>query len=171
MTIFSAERISPHGGSLRLYASKDNRGGDHDMHEIMDAERRVRMDSLETYQSFAAELMKRIRELRDLFLKLKDEHKRVAGYGAPAKSSTMINSIGLDNALIQYIVEDAPLKQGLYMPGVHLPIYPPEKLREEKPDYILLLAWNYADAILKKEKELRDEGVKFILPVPRVKIM
>ncbi len=171
MRIFKAERISSHGGSLRIYVAKDDRTIDNSVHNMTDPERTMKIENLHTYQAFAEGLMKRIGDLRALFLELKQRRKLVAGYGAPAKSSTMINSVGLDVSLIRYIVEDAPLKQGLYAPGSHIPIVSPDMLEKNPPDYLVIFAWNYADDIMRKLEKLRSRGVEFIIPMPEIRII
>ncbi|MBM3897519.1 MAG: class I SAM-dependent methyltransferase [Thaumarchaeota archaeon] len=171
MRVFKAEHVKTHGGSLRVYICKDDRDIDRSVEQFITREKQMRLDKFETYRSFADELMKRIRELRNLFSELKEEHKFVAGYGAPAKSSTMINSVKLDATLIQYIVEDAPLKQGLFTPGSHIPIVSPVALEQKTPDYIVIFAWNYADDIMKKLDKFKRKGTKFIVPMPKVQII
>jgi hypothetical protein len=109
--------------------------------------------------------------LRDLLLQFKQDGKKIIGYGAPAKGNTLLNYFQLSNDIIDFLTDTTPLKQGMYAPGSHIPVYSPGKLSEARPDYILLLAWNYTEAILKKEKRLREVGVKFIIPVPEVKIV
>lgn len=171
MRIFKAEHIGTHGGSLRIYVSRDDRKLDDSIEQLTTYEKGIRLHKFETYQAFAEELMKRIDELRSLFDKLKQQHKLVAGYGAPAKSSTMINSIKLDSGLIEYVVEDAPLKQGLYTPGSHIPIVSPAMLEQKTPNYIVIFAWNYAEDILKRLEKLRKIGVKFVIPMPKMKVI
>ena len=136
--------------------------------EAKKSENNMKLDQLQTYKSFANQLKERIQEIKELLLELKKQNKFVIGYGAPAKSSTMINSIGLDNNLIQYIVEDSPLKQGLITPGSHIPIVSPEMIDEKYPDYIVIFAWNYATEIMKKLEKYKKNGVKFIIPMPIV---
>ena len=102
---------------------------------------------------------------------MKEKGKKIAGYGAPAKGSTLLNFYGIGKETIDYIIDTTPLKQGMFTPGAHIPIYSPDKINQLKPDYVLILAWNYADAILKKEENLRKQGVKFIIPVPKVKVV
>ena len=168
MNIFRVEQISTHGGSLRVHASKDTRDIEDNVSEIKELEKDMKLGQLQTYLSFANQLKARIHEIRDLLLNLKDQNKFVIGYGAPAKSSTMINSIGLDNSLIQYIVEDSPLKQGLLTPGSHIPIVSPDKIHDKLPDYIVIFAWNYAPEIIKKLEKYKNKGVRFIIPMPTV---
>jgi len=171
MNIFKAERIGTHGGSLRIYVCKDNRTPDDGLEQFTSYEKEMQLHKLETYQMFADELMKRIGELRDFFSVLKQQGKLVAGYGAPAKSSTMINSIKLDANIIRYVVEDAPMKQGLYTPGSHIPIVSPAMLEEKIPEFIIIFAWNYANDIMRKLEKFKKQGLKFVIPMPKVRII
>jgi hypothetical protein len=95
----------------------------------------------------------------------------MAAYGAPAKGNTLLNYCGITTDLVAYTVDKSPHKQGLYTPGAHLFVHPPEKLLQDQPDYVLLLAWNFADEILEQQRAYRDAGGKFILPIPEVKIV
>ena len=124
-----------------------------------------------TYEDFAAQVRKLRTDLRELLYSLKASGKRIAGYGAPGKSTTLLNYCGIDHTIIDYIIDSTPIKQGRYTPGTHIPIVHPDRLREDPPDYALLMAWNYADVILEKERELRERGVKFIVPVPSLRVV
>jgi len=171
MVIFKVEHISTHGGSIRVYVSKDKRVVEDSVYEIRKLEENMLLDNIETYQSFANQLMVRIAEIRSFILDLKEKRKYVVGYGAPAKSSTIINSIGLDNSMIQYIVEDSPLKQGLFTPGSHIPIVDPSMLDKNLPDFIIIFAWNYSIDIMKKLEKYKAKGVRFIIPMPKLKLI
>ena len=106
-----------------------------------------------------------------LLQSLKNDGKKIAGYGAPAKGNTLLNYYGIGTQTLEYLTDTTSLKQGLYSPGMHVPIVSPDTLKTDTPEYLFLLAWNFKDAILEKEKELREKGVKFIVTVPEVEII
>ena len=116
--------------------------------------------------------MKRIkRDLTKTINDLRAQGKRIAGYGAPAKGNTLLCFLELGTDKIEYIVDRSPLKQGRFTPGLHVPVVPTEKLLTDKPDYVLVLAWNFIDEILEQQKAYRAAGGKFIIPVPQVKVL
>jgi len=171
LKIFDAKLIPVHGQSLQIYISKETTDGSKSVNRIFKKEKELGLEKMETYLKFAQKVERNKKELKSLLLKLKKENKKIVGYGAPAKGNMLLNYFRIGNDFLDFIVDASPLKQGLYTPGTHLPVYSPNKLKEDRPDYLLLLAWNYAEAILEKEQKLRDEGVKFIIPVPKVKII
>ena len=170
LKIFDVQLTPIHGESLRVFVGKNFKVLD-SVNEFLEKERVSGLDKEETFLKFFEKVEKNKEKLKDLLLKLKQEGKRVVGYGAPAKGNTLLNYFGINGDILDFLTDTTPLKQGMYSPGMRIPVYHPEKLNEIKPDYILLLAWNYADAILEKEKELRNQGVKFIIPVPEAKIV
>ena len=111
------------------------------------------------------------RDLRSLLDELKASGNTIAGYGAAAKGSTLLNYTGVDTALLDYVVDRNVHKHGLHMPGVHVPIRSPETLHEEMPDYVLLVAWNYRDEVMRQQREYLERGGRFIVPVPSPEIL
>lgn len=125
----------------------------------------------EFYQGFGVQVERLRRELLTLLHDLKAQGKRIAVYGASAKGSTLMNYFHIGRETLDFVVDRSTVKQGYYTPGTHLPIYAPEKLLEEKPDYVLLLTWNFADEILAQQSEYRRQGGRFIVPIPEVRIV
>ncbi len=110
-------------------------------------------------------------ELRGLLADLKKDDARLAGYGASAKGSTLLNYCGIGRETLDFVVDRSTVKQGLYTPGTHLPILAPEVVQERRPDYLLLLAWNLTDEILEQQHAHRERGGRFIVPVPAPKVI
>ena len=169
MTVYNVEKIPTHGGSIRAYIS-EGKSPQQSVNDLIREERENGIDNLQTLEKFNDKLQKNIKEIRELFNRLNKENKRIFGYGAPAKSSTMINSVGLNNNSVELIIEDAPLKQGLFTPGSHIPITGPEILEKETPDYLMIFAWNYADEIIKKVEE-KYSRMNYIIPMPELRII
>ena len=164
------DRINTHGGSLRVYVAKDNRIVENSVKDLMNEERLVDLNNKNTIIEFASNVDLKLAKLREVFKELKDKGNNIAGYGAPAKSSTLINSIGLTNETIDYIVEDSKLKQGLVTPGSKIPIVDSNMLETNRPDYLVIFAWNYADEIIRKIED-RYQKFNYIIPMPELKII
>ena len=173
MEVVRAERLPIHHGQLRVTVRRRGEGEVHgSVAEVLAAERELGMDRFETWSAFAARVDRLKTEVVDCLRGLKADGRRLAGYGAPAKGSTLLEFFGVGPDLLDFIADRSPLKQGRYTPGSHIPIVAPEALLEDPaPDHVLLLAWNFEDEILAQQAEFRRRGGKFILPVPEVRIV
>ncbi len=171
MEVFDAERVAIHGGSIIYFIGHK---GAHTIAgavpALVNAELDKKLDNKETYIAFAKRTAAIKMKLTSLLKELKASGKRIAAYGAPAKGNTLLNYCGITTDLVEYTVDKSPYKQNLYTPGTHLPVYHPDKLAQDMPDYVLLLAWNFADEIMEQQKSYRDKGGKFIFPIPEVRI-
>ncbi len=173
MEIIKAERVNTHGGSLRCYVQKTTakKNVDSSVCEFISMERKHKWDDENTFISFAREIKEKGQALRSLLSDLKSSGKRIAGFGAPAKATTLMYHFGIDENDISFIIDDSPIKQGLYSPGLHIPVLPASAIEEFKPDYLLILAWNFADSIVSKNKQFLNDGGQFIIPLPELKII
>jgi len=168
MEVISAQRISPQGGSIRIISQKKNGPFKRDtsVNELIKIESQLGLNKLETYNNFEKKINLVKDQLKQLITKLKSEGKTIAGFGAPTKATTLMRHFGLDETVIDFIVDDNPLKQGLYTPISHIPVLSTEALYDRRPDYVLILAWNFAAPIMKAHKKYSDEIGDFILPMP-----
>ena len=164
MEVFDVDKTDTHGGSLRIFAQHKN--GHHKKSNnvglFLQEEEKAHLHEIATFQKFSEKIERNKKSLLELLQSLKSKNKRIAGYGAPAKGNTLLNYFGIGPETLDYIVDDSKWKQGLYTPGMHIPVVSAEELRRNRPDYILILAWNFADSIIKK---LADFD-RFIIPVP-----
>jgi SAM-dependent methyltransferase len=169
LEIFRVERLPIHGGSLRLFVShSDAHPIDDSVPNLLKDENRKGADSLRYYEGFANQVLEIKQALLDLLSKLRKDGKRVAAYGASAKGSTLLNFYGVGKNHLEFIADRSTYKQGRLTPGTHMPILPAEALLEKRPDYTLLLTWNFADEIMAQQKDYREKGGKFIIPIPKV---
>jgi SAM-dependent methyltransferase len=161
------QRVPIHGGSLRVSIVHAGREGERPRVQALLAEEQGwGVDDLAFYEGFAARVTGLRTRLCALLNTLKKDGKRLAGYGAAAKGSTLLNFMGIGEQLLDFVVDRSTYKQGRFMPGVRLPIHPPDTLLQAMPDYVLLLTWNFANEILAQQREFLDRGGRFIVPVP-----
>lgn len=173
LTLFDVEELSTHGGSLRIYAchaadrSKCVTAG---VLSLREKEEAAGLSRLESYSSFAEQVKKTKCALLEFLIQASREGKQVAGYGAPGKGNTLLNYCGIRSELVAYTVDRNPYKQSKFLPGSHIPIFPPEQIRQTKPDYVLILPWNLKEEIMQQMAYIREWGGQFVVPIPRAKV-
>jgi len=173
LVLFDVEELSTHGGSLRIYA----RHSEDETKPVLDSVQELRTreiakgyTKLDIYNAFSERVVETKRKLLEFLIQAKREGKQIVGYGAPGKGSTLLNYCGVREDFIDYTVDRSTYKQGKYLPGVHIPIFAPEKIEETKPDYILILPWNLKDEIMKQLTFVKAWGGKFVVPIPELMI-
>ncbi len=173
MEVFNAKRVDSHGGSLRIFIKR--KGDKHEVkatvNELLNYEKRKGVETIELYKNFADKVYSVRDKLVSYIKNIKKQGKKIAAYGAPAKGNTLLNFCNIGTNYLDYIVEDNELKIGLYTPGTHIPVLNSKALDDKMPDYILILAWNFAEEILEKTKRYSEQGVKFIIPLPEPRIV
>ncbi len=144
---------------------------DHPLRRCSNEEHRRGFATIDFYRSFARRVFELKEELLSLLARFKREGKRIAAYGAAAKGSTLLNVFGIGGETLDFVADRSTYKQGRYMPGVRIPIVAPDRLCEARPDYTLLLTWNFAEEIFRQQAEYRRLGGRFILPLPEVRVV
>lgn len=173
MTVFHVEKVPVHGGTIRVFV-KNNHGKfpiETSVKKFLEKEKKMKLKNISTYLSYGEKIYENKVRLLLLLKKLKSQGKTIAAYGAPAKGNTLLNffSIGLET--LDFVVDDSTFKQGLYTPGKHVPVVASKMLYEKNPDYVLVLAWNFAESIMDIHKKYKKNGGKFIVPVPKPRIV
>ncbi|MBI3103886.1 class I SAM-dependent methyltransferase [Candidatus Daviesbacteria bacterium] len=170
LNLIDVERLPVHGGSVRVFVSKKGTTG-LKVKQLLQLEQKKKLLSPETYLRFRRKVDKIRHELVQQLWDLRLQGKSIVGYGASAKGNVMLNYCRIGPETLDYIVDSIPYKQGKFTPGMHIPIFPESKLLEDQPDYTLLLAWNFAQEIIKKQAQYRKRGGKFILAIPKLTIV
>jgi SAM-dependent methyltransferase len=172
MRVVHVERLPLHHGQLRAFVQRAGEGEvDPSVERLLADERERGLDRVETYQAFAERTVRLKGELQAKLRALRAEGNRIVGYGAPAKGNTLLGFLELGPEDLDYIADKSPLKQDLYTPGMHIPVVKPERLVADQPEYVVLLAWNFADEIMEQQAEYRRRGGRFIVPVPEVRVV
>ena len=174
MKIIIVKKYSIHGGTIEVRAVKNTNKTSNIKSNIDDfiiIEKNLGFYDEKSYLNFAQEVQDIKKNLVGLLYDLKNQGKNIAGFAASAKGNTLLNYCGIDSKLISYIVDETPTKQGLLTPGGHIPIVPMSKLEKNPPDYLLILAWNFVEEIIKKTKKFKSSGAKYIIPIPKIKIV
>jgi 2-polyprenyl-3-methyl-5-hydroxy-6-metoxy-1,4-benzoquinol methylase len=174
LTLFDVEEIPTHGGSLRIYACHATNAAlpvSGKVVELRERERAAGLEHAGTYRSFAEQVRATKRSLLKFLIQAKESGKHVVGYGAPAKGNTLLNYCGVRSDLLEYTVDRSPHKQGRFLPGVHIPVYAPERIMQTRPDYVLILPWNLKDEIVAQMAGIRAWGGRFVVPIPETKVL
>jgi len=174
MTIFDVEELWTHGGSLRIYArpaADSSRPISDRVLALRKQEEAAGYHDLQHYLRFEEQVRETKRKLLELLTGLKRAGKRIAGYGAPGKGNTLLNYCAIRQDFLDFTVDRNPYKQGRFLPGTHIPIYAPEKIDQEKPDYVFILPWNFKDEIMKQLAHIRSWGGQFIVPIPEAVVV
>jgi hypothetical protein len=173
LVLFDVEELPTHGGSLRIYA---RHGADNTkpvgtrVVEMREREHEAGLDRIETYGHFGEQVKETKRKLLEFLIRAKREGQTIVGYGAPGKGNTLLNYCGIRGDFIDYTVDRNTYKQGKLLPGTHIPILHPDIINQTRPDYVLILPWNFKDEIMAQLSGIREWGGKFVVPIPEVTV-
>lgn len=173
LRVFDVEELWTHGGSLRLYVCHADNAAQPTLTSVgalVERESRAGLCNLATYSAFSEQVKETKRRLLDFLIGAKRAGKSVVGYGAPGKGNTLLNYCGIRTDFVDYTVDRNPYKHGKFLPGTHIPVYPPERIAETRPDYLLILPWNLKDEIIEQMAFIREWGGQFVVPIPEAKI-
>jgi len=174
LVLHDVEKLPTHGGSLRIYvrhATDAATTPSPALTSLLEEEEAWGVRDVRTYARYAGKVMETKRAILKFLLDAKAEGKQIVGYGAPGKGNTLLNYCGIRTDFLSYTVDRNPYKQGKYTPGTHIPIFPPERIRETKPDYLFILPWNLKEEILEQNAFIRNWGGKFVVPIPAVQVI
>jgi hypothetical protein len=174
LTVFDVEELFTHGGSLRVYvkhSDDESRQVSPRVTKLRNDETKAGMGALAGYSSFAESVRETKRALLNFLISIKQEGKSIVGYGAPAKANTLLNYCGVGKDFLDYTVDLSRHKQNRFLPGTHIPIYHPNRIRQTKPDYVLILPWNLRNEIVAQMECVRHWGGRFVIPIPRVGVL
>jgi len=174
LTIFDVEELPTHGGSIRIYA----RHGEDRTHPVTDRVRELRsreeaagLRSIDYYGSFDERVKETKRTLLEFFIQAKREGKSIVGYGAPGKGNTLLNYCGVRNDFMDYVVDRSPHKQGRFLPGTHIPIFHPDRIRETRPNYVMIMPWNLRAEIMEQMSFIKEWGGRFVIAIPELTVV
>jgi len=173
LVLFDVEEIPTHGGSLRIYArhaGDATRAVGPSVSELREREQRAGLDRIETYGAFEEQVKETKRKLLEFLIGVRRRNKTVAAYGAPGKGNTLLNYCGIRTDLVDYAVDRNPYKHYRFLPGTHIPIYPPERIQQTRPDFVLILPWNLRQEIMTQLSFIREWGGQFVVPIPEVQV-
>jgi SAM-dependent methyltransferase len=174
LKLFDVERMPTHGGSLRIYAAHAedaSKALTSQVTQLRDEEIRSGIADLQIYRGFAEQVKRTKRKLLEFLIQVKGDGEIVVGYGAPAKGNTLLNYCGVRSDFVDFTVDRSPHKQGKFLPGSHIPIFHPDRIRDTKPDYILILPWNIKEEVMSQMAYVREWGAKFVIPIPEPKVL
>jgi hypothetical protein len=173
LVLFDVEELSTHGGSIRIYGRHREDAAKAitpRLTEMLAREKDMGFGQIERYSTFRRQVEETKWNLLDFLITARREGRSVVGYGAPGKGNTLLNYCGIRTDFLEYTVDRNPYKHGKFTPGTHIPIYSPEKISETKPDYVLILPWNFKDEIIGQMEHIRSWGGRFVVPIPAVKV-
>lgn len=174
LMLFDVEELPTHGGSLRIYGKHEEAEAiaiSDRIIQLKAKEVQAGLGRIQAYQGFSEQVKLTKRKLLSFLIEAKHHGKSIVGYGAPAKGNTLLNYCGIRTDLLDYTCDRSPYKQGLFLPGTHIPIYHPDKIKETQPDYLLILPWNLKEEIIQQMAYIREWGGKFVVPIPQVEVI
>jgi SAM-dependent methyltransferase len=173
LKLFDVERLSTHGGSLRVYMchSGASYAPSDAVNSLLEHERKIGFEDIRTYRSFSTQVHQTKRRLLSFLIERKEEGAKLCGYGAPGKGNTLLNYCGIGTDFLDFTVDRNPHKQGRYTPGMHIPILPVSAIDDARPDYILILPWNLKEEIVSQLRHVGDWGCKFVVAIPNVEVI